>query len=137
MQVNQAANGVISSCDVLADFLESIERFVKRLQIYTPIPPTPAMGDVLINLIVELTLTLALVTQKLKQRRLRELLLADSLPYSAQRDAVKLVKIFFAVKDIKAAQERLERFVQGESRNTAAQILERVHGLERKLAGGG
>jgi len=43
------------------------------------------MGDVLINLIVELILALALVTQKLKQRRLREFFLADVLPYSAGR----------------------------------------------------
>ena len=57
--------------------------------------------------------------------------------YLTQQDAVKLVKNFFAVKDIKAAQQRLDRFMPGVSRNTAAQILERVDGLERKLTDGG
>ena len=31
------------SYDVVIDLLESIEHFLKRLEIYTKIPPTPAM----------------------------------------------------------------------------------------------
>ena len=72
IHVNQAAKGVISSCDVLADLLESIERFVKRLKIYTPISHTPAMDDILINLVVVLISTLAWVTRRLNKRRSRE-----------------------------------------------------------------
>jgi hypothetical protein len=85
VQVNQAANGVISSCDVLADLLESIEHFVDRLIVYTAISPTPAIDKIVIDLIVGLISTLALVTRKLNQRRSREFSLADLLPYSAIR----------------------------------------------------
>jgi hypothetical protein len=74
---------VISSCRVLADLLESIERFVDRLKAYTEISPTPSITKIMVGLIVELISTLALVTRKLNQRRSREFLLMDVLPYSA------------------------------------------------------
>jgi hypothetical protein len=77
IQANQAANDVISSCDILADLLESIEHFVGRLNIYTEISPTPAIDKIVVNLIVELISILALVTGKLKQRRFRESVFAD------------------------------------------------------------
>ena len=73
----QAANGVISSCDVLADLLESIEHFVSRLKVYTEIIPMPSIDKKVVDLIVELISTLALVTRKLNQRRSRESLLAE------------------------------------------------------------
>jgi len=72
IQVNQVADGVISSFDVLADLLESIEHFVDRLNIYTQIAPTPALDKIVVKLLVELISTLALVTKKFGQRRLRE-----------------------------------------------------------------
>jgi hypothetical protein len=128
--VNQAANGVISSCDVLADLLESIQHFVTRLKVYTEISRTPAIDKIVVNLIVELISTLALVTRKLKQRRFREYFRART-SYLTQRDAVKLVKNFFAVKDIKEAQQRLDRLIQGEAAATAAQILEVIRGQAR------
>ena len=53
MQVNQAANGVISSFEALVDLLESIEQFINRLDIYTQIPLTPAMVETVVKIIVE------------------------------------------------------------------------------------
>jgi hypothetical protein len=68
---------VLSSCDALADLLKSIEHFVNRLNVYTQISPTPTIDEIIVNLIVELISTLALVTGKLKRRRSREFFLAD------------------------------------------------------------
>jgi hypothetical protein len=135
MQINQAANGVISSCDVLADLLESVERFVNRLQQYTLLPPTPAMDEVLIKLNVELISTLARVTGKLNSRRSREWTLSLTCCL-AQCHAVKLVKNFFGVKDIKESRQRLDRLVQEEVATTTAQILGGVDRLERRFLGG-
>jgi hypothetical protein len=80
----QTANGVISSCHVLADLLESIQHFVDRLKVYTEISPTPSINKIAVGLIVELISTLALVTRKLNQRRSSEFLLTDLLHYSAR-----------------------------------------------------
>jgi len=86
VQVNQAADGVITSFDALAEMLESIERFINRLRIYTEMSHSmPAVDEIVVKLMVELTSTLALVTRKLKKRRLRESFLTDMLPYSGRR----------------------------------------------------
>jgi hypothetical protein len=80
--LNQVANGVISSYEALADMVESIEHFVNRLRIYTETShPTPTVDEIVVKLMVELISTLALVTGKLKKRRLRESFLANVLPY--------------------------------------------------------
>ena len=73
----QAAKGRITNCDALIDLLESIEHFVNRLYIYTRIPPTPVMDEIVIKILLELISTLALVTEQLKQRRSSESALAD------------------------------------------------------------
>jgi hypothetical protein len=76
--MNQAANGVISSYDALADMLESVEHFLKRLKIYTETSqPMPSVDEIVVNLLVELISMLVLVTQKLKKRRARESLPSD------------------------------------------------------------
>jgi len=77
--VIQSAKGIISNCDALVNLLESIEHFLNRLDIYTRIPPTPAMDEIVVKILVELISTLALVTQELTQRRSSESVLADAL----------------------------------------------------------
>ena len=75
----QAAKGRVSNCDALIDLLESIEHFVNRLDIYTRIPPTPAMDEIVVKILVELISTLALVIEELKQKRSSESVLVDVL----------------------------------------------------------
>ena len=69
--------------------LESIERFLNRLRMYTETSHAmPVLDEVVVKLMVELFSTLALVTRKLKKRRLRESFLADMLLYSARRSQI-------------------------------------------------
>jgi hypothetical protein len=70
--------------DALIDLLESIEQFVNPLDIYTQIPFTPSMVEIVIKIIVELISILALVTKELKQRRSSKRILAAVIPYSAR-----------------------------------------------------
>jgi hypothetical protein len=81
--VYQAAKGIVDSYDALIDLLESMEHFLKRLDIYTRIPPTPVMDELVVKITVELISTLALATKELKQGRPSESELADVVPYSA------------------------------------------------------
>ena len=73
----QSAKGMISDCDALVDLLESIEHFLNRLVVYTQIPPTPTIDEMVDKILVELISTLALVTKRLKQRRSSESVLVD------------------------------------------------------------
>ena len=76
---------MISSSGALVDLLELIEQFAKLLDIYTRVPLTPAMVEIVVKILVELLSTLALVTKELKQRRSSECLLADAYLNSARR----------------------------------------------------
>ncbi|KAH8979210.1 hypothetical protein EDB92DRAFT_1821139 [Lactarius akahatsu] len=64
-----AANGVSSSYDALADLFECIGNFLKRLRIYTDIPLTPSMVDIIVKIMVELLSVFALATKQIKQGR--------------------------------------------------------------------
>ena len=58
-----------ASYESLLDLLESIEHFLSRLRIYTQLPPTPAMDEILVKIMMELLSTLAQATKELKQGR--------------------------------------------------------------------
>ena len=77
--VIQSAKDIISNCDALINLLESIEHFLTRLNIYTRIPPTPAMDEIVVKILVELISTLTQVTEELKHRRSSESVLPSIL----------------------------------------------------------
>jgi hypothetical protein len=87
----QAARGRSASYDELVDLLESIDHFLRRLDIYTQIPHTPALDEMLVRLIVELLSTLALATIQVKQERSSssELILFDMLSYSMPHSDIR------------------------------------------------
>ena len=68
----QAASGVTSSYDALLDLFECLGNFLKRLEIYTTVPPTPMMTDIIIKVMVELFSVLAIATKQIKQGRFSE-----------------------------------------------------------------
>jgi len=67
--------------DALADLLESIAHFLNRLQIYTEIPPTDAMNDMIVKILVELLSTLALATKEIKRGRFSESVIGEGMYY--------------------------------------------------------
>ena len=76
IQVSQAVKDVSVSYDALVDLFASFENFLGRLSIYTGIPPTPALTNILVKIIVELLSTLGLATKQVKQGRYSEFFLA-------------------------------------------------------------
>ena len=68
-QLYQAVKDVSMSYDALVDLLESIELLMNRLYIYTRVPTTGAMTEIIVKIMVELISTLALVTKQIKQGR--------------------------------------------------------------------
>jgi hypothetical protein len=82
--MSQAFKGVSADFDVLEDLLESIEHFLKRLDIYTKVPPTSAMTEIVVKIMVELLSTLALATKQIRQGKSSEFVFADVLRGSMQ-----------------------------------------------------
>jgi hypothetical protein len=52
------------------DLFECLGNFLKRLEIYTTIPPTSMMTNIIVKIMVELLSVLALATGQIKQGRL-------------------------------------------------------------------
>jgi hypothetical protein len=73
VRVYQAIKGVSASYDALVELLESMERFLSRLDIKLPnVTPTSAMGEIIVKIMVELLSAIALVTKQINQKRPRE-----------------------------------------------------------------
>ena len=126
---------MIASEDALTDLLESIEHFLKRLDIYTRIPSTAATDEIIVKIMVEVLSTLALATKELKQGRSSEFVLADVAPALTQCDAEKFIKsLFGGEKGAEAVLQRLDRLTQDEARTTAAETLKVVYGLVQDLS---
>ena len=73
---------MISSREALVNVLESIGQFIGRLKMYTEIPLSSAMVEIVVQIVVELISILSLETKKFTRRRLSEPILIDVLSYS-------------------------------------------------------
>ena len=92
VQVCQAFKSVVSDLKCAIELLESIESFLNRLDIYTKVPPTPAMTEIILKIMVELLSTLALATNQIRQGRPSEFVFVNiniSLGSTACREICK------------------------------------------------
>ncbi len=64
--------------NTLVELFASFENFLSRLRIYTRIPLTPVLTDVLVTIIAELLNTLALATKHVKRGRFSEFVLVGT-----------------------------------------------------------
>ena len=60
---------------MIVDIFERIECFFRRLEIYTEVPPTPEMTDIIVQIMVEVLSILGIATKEIKQGRTSELYL--------------------------------------------------------------
>jgi hypothetical protein len=79
IQTYQAVKDALEDYDTLADLLQSVEHFLNRLDIYTKIPPTDGMTEIIVKILVELLSILALATKQLQKRKLGESVLGGIL----------------------------------------------------------
>ncbi|KAH9979716.1 hypothetical protein BJV74DRAFT_857961 [Russula compacta] len=108
-----AVKGVNYGHDGLVELLESIEHYLRRLDIYTKMPPTTALNEIVMKImVVELLSILALATKQIQQGRPK-----------------KCFKKFYGEKGVEAVLQRLDRLTQEEARMTVPQTLEIVYGL--------
>ncbi|KAF8259632.1 hypothetical protein EI94DRAFT_1009252 [Lactarius quietus] len=111
-----AAKDVGASEEALADLFERIENFFRRLESYSEVPPTSAMMDVIVNIMIEVLNIFGIATKEMKQGR-----------------AKKFLNKLAGRKDIEDALRRLDRLTQEEALMAAAQILNLAHTMDKKL----
>jgi hypothetical protein len=66
--VNQALDSDASS-EALNELLKAVDQLLQRLDIYIKVSPTEAINKVIIEILVELLSTLAMLTKRVKQNR--------------------------------------------------------------------
>ena len=71
-RIPQAARNVRSSQETLIDIFERIENFFRRLEVYTEVPPTAEMMDMMVKIMVEILSILGIATKEIKQGRTSE-----------------------------------------------------------------
>ena len=102
--------------------------FLDRLEIYTNIPPTPIMTDMIVKIMVELLLVLGLATKQIKQGRFSECHITFSLSLT-QCVIEKFTRKLLGENEVEAVLQRLDRLTLDEARMTVAQTLDVVYGL--------
>jgi hypothetical protein len=110
-----------------------MEHFLGRLDIYTKVPTTAVMGELIVKMMVELFSTIALVTKQVKQKRPCQCVLVATISHLTERKAVKFVKKLLGDNEVEAVLQRLDRLTLEEARMTAAQTFGVVHGLVQNM----
>jgi hypothetical protein len=116
--------------------LEQIENFFRRLEIYADVPPTPAMKDTMVNIMVEVLNILAIATKEMKQSRTSKLSLRIAL-FLAHIGLERFLKKLAGRTDMKDALARLDKLTNEEARMAGAQVLKNTHVIDGKLTGVG
>ncbi|KAH9073563.1 hypothetical protein EDB83DRAFT_82596 [Lactarius deliciosus] len=111
-----AAKDVRENQDALVDVFERVENFFKRLETYTEVPPTAAMTDIIVKIMVEVLGILAISTKEIKQGRTK-----------------KYLKKLAGRTELEDALKRLDKLTQEEARMAAAQLLKIAHNVENKV----
>jgi len=70
--IPQAAKDVRSSQEMLTDVFDRIENFLRRLEVYTAVAPTPEMMDMMVKIMVEMLSILGIATKEIRQGRTSE-----------------------------------------------------------------
>ena len=61
-----------SSYDALLNLFECLANFLRRLEVYTMIPLTPVMTDIIVKIMIEILSVLSLATKQIKEGRFSE-----------------------------------------------------------------
>ena len=84
IHVHRVLKSIESCHDTLVDVLESVERLFRHLDMYTQIPHSPALDEMVVKIVLELLSILELATKRLTQGRSSESFQVELLPCSMQ-----------------------------------------------------
>ena len=129
-RICQAASGVSSNYEAILELFECLASFLKRLEIYTTIPPTPILTEVVVKIMVEMLSVLAIALKQIKQGRFSKCALTYTMTFFVvQYAAEKFTNKLLGESEIENVLQRLDRLSQDEAQITIAQTLGVVQGL--------
>ena len=96
------------------------------------VPPTNAMTDIIVKIMVEVLNIFAIATKEMKQGRASVSIPRFTCLYT-NLGSEKFLKKLVGRKDIEDALKRLDRLTQEEALMAAAQILNLAHTIDNKV----
>ena len=127
---------VEASQDVLIDVFERIENFFRRLEIYTEVPPTLAMTDMMVKIMVEVLDILGTATKEMKESRASKVTLSLGL-LEAHVLSEKFLKRVAGITKLEDGLKRLDKMTNEEARMANAEVLKIAHDIDKKVQGVG
>ncbi|KAF8263232.1 hypothetical protein EI94DRAFT_1741468 [Lactarius quietus] len=107
-----AAQDVAASKDILAELFERIGCFFARLDTYTKVAPTPAMTEIITQIMVEVLIIFGVATKELRRG-----------------SAKKFLRKLAGMADLEGALKKLDRLTQEEARMALAEVLRITHNV--------
>ena len=95
---------------------------MKRLEIYTEIPPSPIMTEIIVKIIVELLSVLSLATKQIRKGRISKSIMMYKRSV-AQFPTGKFAKKLFGEGKVEAALQRLDQLIRDEIATTLSVVL--------------
>jgi hypothetical protein len=127
---------VEASQDVLIDVFERLENFFRRLESYTDVPPTPAMTDMMVKIMVEVLDIFGTATKEMRESRASKVILPLGLLVS-HLSSEKFIKRVAGITKLEDGLKRLEKMTNEEARMANAELLRRSHDIDKKVQGVG
>jgi hypothetical protein len=118
--------------DTLVNIFARIESFFERLETYTEVPPTVAMKELIVRIMVQVLEVLAVATKWIKQSPSSELVVTDIWRLT-QSDSGKFVKKLVGRTDIEDAMRKLDTLTQEEALMASAEALKVVRSVDNKM----
>ena len=132
--IYKAAKDIDASQYVLIDIFVRIESFFKRLESYTEVPPTAAMTDVIVKIIIEILSIFAIATKEIKQGRSSKYTGLQYIICSWLTSFLeKIVKRLLGRNNIESALRRLDTLTTEEARMAIAETLNVTHKVDDKV----
>ena len=108
--------------------------FFRRLEMYTEVPPTAQMMDIIIRIMVEVLSILGIATKEIGQGRLSEQSIT-TMSTLTEGCSEKLGKKLIGRTDMEDALQGLDKLTQEEARMAVAQNLKATHVVDERVRG--
>jgi hypothetical protein len=126
------AKNVGTSTNALVDLFGRIEAFFKRIEAYIEVPPTVAMIDLMVKIVVEIIGILAIATREMKQGPASEFFLGDMSHFTNQISE-RYLKRLTGRTDTEDALQKLDKLTHEEAMMATAQVLKFAHRADNKI----
>jgi hypothetical protein len=117
---------------VLVELFERVEKFLRRFERYTDVPPTEAMTDIIVKVMVEVLSILAIATTEIKQNRISKLI-PRKMFLLTYIHLAQYGKKLLGGKDIEDALVKLDKVTHEEARMVMAENFKVTLNIEDKV----